>query len=97
MKRKPLKRKPIRKISGKQGQRLVAYYRLRDQFMKENPICMVCWIEPSRDNHHKAGRRGKRLLDVTTFLAVSRGCHTLIHENMTWAREMGYCLPRKDW
>lgn len=105
MKRKPLKRKPIRKISGKQGQRLIAYYRLRDQFLKENPHCSVCWDErgedgwvyPARDVHHRSGRRGNRLLDVGTFLGVCRRHHDAIHRDMKWARQMGYCLPREQW
>lgn len=42
------------------------------------------------DIHHCHGRRGKNYLDETTWLAVCREQHQRIHQNPSWAREMGF-------
>ncbi len=43
------------------------------------------------DIHHKS-KRGKNLSSQQTFMAVCRNCHTRIHDNPAWARELGYLI-----
>lgn len=100
LKRSPLKRKTplfrkkkLNKVSTKQTQRNIKYYRIRDQYMKEHPVCEVCGLEPSRDLHHKKGRSGDLLFDTQFFMAVSRKCHDRIHQNPEWAKESGFLIP----
>jgi hypothetical protein len=99
MKRTPLKRKtPIRRISPKLYQRLVAYYRVRDEFiqeLKEKDPHLRCQVYPGckgREVHHMKGRHGALLTDKTFFLWVCRRAHNRIHGDPKWARENGYLL-----
>lgn len=48
------------------------------------------YVAPACDIHHMAGRTGSNYLDTSTWLAVSREAHRRIHENPSWAREMGF-------
>ncbi len=50
-------------------------------------------IPESCDVHHKKGR-GKYLLDVSTWMAVSRAGHDAIHADPKKSYEKGYMLPR---
>jgi hypothetical protein len=47
----------------------------------------------STEIHHKKGR-GKFLLDTSTWMAVSRKSHILIHKNVKDSYSKGYLLPR---
>ena len=47
----------------------------------------------SCDIHHRRGR-GKYLLDVSTWMAVSREGHDAIHRDPKTSYEKGYMLPR---
>jgi hypothetical protein len=40
--------------------------------------------------HHRNRRHGSLLLLMSEWLAVCRLCHSRIHDNPAWAREMGY-------
>lgn len=51
-------------------------------------------IPRSTEIHHKKGR-GKYLLDVSTWMAVSRTGHDWIHAHPKEAYEKGYMLPRR--
>jgi len=64
-------------------------------FLNDNPFCKVCG-KSATDVHHMRGKIGEDLTDSRYFLAVCRGCHTLIEENPTWAKEKGYSLNRLD-
>jgi hypothetical protein len=83
----------IKKIGFKQAELLKRYSDLRIGFLKTHPICEVDGCGDATDVHHKKGR-GKYLLDVETWLAVSRSCHQKIEENPEWAKENGYSLSR---
>jgi hypothetical protein len=87
-----LKRTPINKVSGKKAKRDAAYSVLREKYLKDNPICQICNTAHSTDVHHKyAGAdRAKYQNDVTTWMALCRGCHTHLHEHPSWARENNY-------
>lgn len=86
----PLRRTPIRRVSKKRRLESRKYSLQRDLFLYFNPVCQICDEQPSTEVHHVQGRTGKNYLDVTTWLAVDRGCHHRIHTNPSWARENGY-------
>lgn len=98
--RKPIERKrtnPIRVISKKRATQMAEYRRLRDEFMKSNPICqarisIVC-THIATDLHHKAPR-AFNLCNVNIFMAVCRNCHNHIHSNSDWAYENGFLLTK---
>ena len=47
-------------------------------------------ISPATDIHHTAKRTGKNYLDESTWLAVCRENHEMIHANPSWARANGF-------
>ncbi len=67
------------------------YFELRDVFLKENPMC-GCGRDgcrkKSQDVHHSR-KRGKYLLDISTWIAVNRLCHIWIHGNPVEAKNLG--------
>ena len=71
------------------------YKKLRDKFIIENPNCERCGNEAT-DVHHKKGRIGNDLLDVSNFLSVCRTCHHWIENNVSEAKKLGYSLNRLD-
>jgi len=81
----------MRKVSLKRQQQNKQYKIIRDKFMQENPRCERCGA-PATENHHKNGRNGLRLLDVTYFMAVCRSCHRWIHEHPKESREKGWLI-----
>ena len=55
----------------------------------------VFWkrVPKSEEIHHQKGR-GKYLLDITTWMAVSSSAHRWLHDNVKEAYEKGWMLPR---
>ena len=66
------------------------YYEARKEYFTTHPNCEVCGAQAT-DIHHKS-KRGKNLSSQQTFMAVCRNCHTRIHDNPAWARELGYLI-----
>lgn len=105
MKKSPLRRKKgLRKVSAKQKGRLAEYYRKRDEYMAEHPLCEVCLelnkslhpdmlAYPAVDLHHRRGR-GKYLCDERYFCATCRHHHDLIHRHGDWARKNGWLISK---
>jgi len=103
----PPKRTPIAKKSKKAIAEDAIYIPIRNEYMKEHPVCECCNTSESVDLHHKAGRIGywdeesrlkglKLLWDKRFFMAVCRGCHNEIHHvDPKTAYEMGYLLKKK--
>lgn len=101
-------RKPIRKVSVKRSKEMALYAKLRKDYLAAHPICEVWLYENamtclhsgevpdnaprSQDIHHRAGRTGWRLNDVSHFLAVCRANHEWIHNNPSEARQKGYLV-----
>lgn len=85
-------RKPPKKTSDKQRDRLKEYNAIRKVYLKDHPICEVCKVNKAEHIHHKRGRIGNNLFK--DFLAVCMPCHSKIEENPKWAKEMGYSLSR---
>ena len=90
----PKRAKPIATRSRKKKEQDKEYSVLRKDFLYYHHNCQaqlqnIC-TRHATDVHHKAGRIGKNYLDVNTWLAVCRSCHTWIEEHPKEARELGY-------
>ena len=97
--KKPTAKKPMRLQSSKIVKLNVAYTVLREQFMKNHPLCQAripgCNIKAT-DIHHKKGRVGKLFLDDSEFLAVCRMCHTWIENNPAEAKLLDFSKSRES-
>jgi len=99
----------IPKFSAKMIARNAQYRPIRDEYLRENPVCEVHDCEnPSTNPHHRMGR------DINTFaddwakendipllcdkrflMACCTLCHPKrIHENSEWAYEHGYLISK---
>lgn len=85
----------IRPRSKKRAAQEREYAQLRKDFLSGNPICQVkgCGM-PADDVHHRAGRIGAKLTDVSLFLAVCRSHHNYIENHPEESKEKGYSLSR---
>jgi hypothetical protein len=97
-----MNRKPIRKVSKRQQERLREYARVRLAYLKEHPWCEICkdtmgLFENARDIHHRYGTVGPLLTDTWTFLAVCRFHHRYIHDNIATSRKMGWICEKGYW
>ena len=96
---KPSNQKPIPKVSVKQLERLKAYKKVRDAYMKEHPICEAqldgC-IGKATDLHHGRGRIGTLLTDVNNFHALCSHCHHVVETRPSMAKELGLSKNRLD-
>jgi len=85
--------KPIRPLPNKSERRKFEeklYKDIRRIFLNQNPKCERNKTHKATEVHHKAGRNGTRLNDVSEFMAVCRECHSYIHENPKEARSKGW-------
>lgn len=93
---------PIRKVSKKMAKDLQDYGVLRRKYLLENPVCQsglpgdICDCL-SVEVHHRA-KRGKNLLDASTFMALCRSCHTYIETVMSAEerRERGFLITKNE-
>lgn len=93
------KRKPINKVSAKREELNKKYFKLVEQFKKDNPECKAKVNEyctkKTEDPHHRRGR-GAYLLEVSTWLPVCRSCHSFIESNPNIAKEKGWSSSRLE-
>lgn len=92
--RKP--KKKIKQISAKMAAELRKYHKLRNQHIRQHPICQAkkeCQGNLSIEIHHKRGR-GIYLCDTTTFLAVCRNCHDWCEAFPVEAKILGLSASR---
>lgn len=97
-KKETKKKKTIKRVSDKLKNNLEEYKLLRDEYLKNNPICEVkdCF-KPTTNLHHKAGREGDLLCDTKYFMACCETCHPKrIHENPIWAEKNGYIVRLRE-
>lgn len=87
---KPQKR--IKPMSEKRAAQNEEYLKLRTEFLKKHPQCMVFPAFSSEEVHHTfcGASRATHFLDVPTWMAVSRKGHSYIHENPKISREKGW-------
>lgn len=90
-------KQPIKKVSDKRKELNKKYFKLVEQFKKDNPHCKArvneyCTKETA-DPHHMRGR-GDNLLVVATWLPVCRSCHSYIEAHPEEAKEKGWSESR---
>ena len=90
------KQKPIPKISSKKAKLDKVYSVLREQFIKQHPVCQAnlngCTLSAT-DIHHTKGR-GEYYLDSPNWITVCRACHNHIELNPTEAKILGLSQDR---
>lgn len=88
-------KKPIAKFSQKKLQELKEYRIVRDKFLKENNTCQYPNCNSSKVTlHHKAGRIGSLLTDVSNFVALCWQHHQYIEEHPAEALKLGLSAKR---
>lgn len=88
---------PIKKVSNKRKVENKEYTKLRKAFLESSIYCQVKGCKKlATEVHHKKGRIGKLLTDISYFLGVCRECHNKIELEPLWAKENGYSLNRLD-
>ncbi|NBO61650.1 MAG: HNH endonuclease [Flavobacteriia bacterium] len=88
-----LKRTPLRRVSKKRAQQNRKYTKLREEYLKHNPVCDACGGRAT-EIHHKRGRFQERLLDKDFFSPLCRGCHQKVHMEPKWAYSVGLLIAR---
>lgn len=99
------KRKPLKKQSRSQRERLKKYFPIRNEFLAqpENQYCSACGtrgIFPPRratEVHHSRSRNGDLLFDTRFFIATDWECGRWIHDHPREARELGLLAPANEW
>lgn len=81
----------MRAVSPKRAKQLRTYSKLRRDFLEANPRCVwpLGCDQAASDVHHKAGRVGRLLLDVTRWAALCRGHHAYATEHPQRAYDLG--------
>lgn len=82
-------KKSIKTISDKRKAQNKDYGKIRLQFLSDHFLCERCQ-KPADEIHHKAGRNGERLNNVSDFMSVCRSCHKYIHDNPVESRKKGW-------
>jgi hypothetical protein len=80
--------KQISKQSEKRKKENIEYSTLRKEFLLHYPECQICFdncTNTATDIHHTYSGidRNSHYLDVNTWKAVCRNCHTKIHNNFS--------------
>lgn len=89
--------KAIKKVSQKRNLENKDYTKVRKVFLESLIFCQVKGCKGlATEVHHKKGRIGKLLTDISYFLGVCRECHNKIELQPTWAKENEYSLNRLD-
>ena len=90
-------RKMPKKVSPKREELNKEYFKLVEQFKKDNPYCKAKVNEyctgNTDDPHHSKGR-GIYLLDISTWFPVCRSCHGYIEAHPKEAKERGWSESR---
>lgn len=96
-KRKPIERKPvkIKQVSNKMNKRLAEYRKLRDEYLKANPICQYPNCNSTElDLHHGQGRIGNLLTDTRYFIGLCRTHHIWVENNPQQAKKLNLSFDR---
>ena len=93
---KPTSKTPIKPRSSKRIKLDAEYSKLRIAYMYHNEMCQAhlpnC-TNVATDVHHKSGR-GINYLDISTWMAVCRTCHSWIELNPLKAKALGHSTDR---
>jgi hypothetical protein len=91
------KPKSISPVSKKRQVEMDEYSKKRLAFLALYNNCqakLVGCTGKATDVHHKAGRIAESYLNIQTWLAVCRQCHTWIETNPLEAKELGFSESR---
>jgi hypothetical protein len=91
------KPKSIAPVSKKRQVAMDEYSKRRIAFLALHTTCqakMPGCTALSTDVHHKIGRTGDNYLNMNTWLAVCRSCHSWIETNPAAAKELGFSESR---
>ena len=91
------KPKSISPVSKKRQVEMDEYSKKRLAFLALYNNCqakLVGCTGKATDVHHKAGRVSENYLNIQTWLAVCRQCHTWIETNPLEAKELGFSESR---
>jgi hypothetical protein len=91
------KPKSISPVSAKRRVEMDEYSKKRTAFLIVNPHCkakLVGCTGVATDVHHKVGRTGDNYLNMNTWLAACRSCHSWIELNPDAAKELGFSESR---
>jgi hypothetical protein len=91
------KPKSIAPVSEKRRVAMDEYSRKRLAFLALHTKCqayLVGCTKSSTEVHHKAGRVGDNYLNMNTWLAVCRNCHSYIELHPDEAKELGLSESR---
>ncbi len=103
------KRKPLKKQSRHQRNRLRKYYPISEAFLArpENLLCAICValnkdspahiIRPATETHHARGRNSVLLYDERHFRPSCYWCRLVPHEHKAWARKHGLLCEAHLW
>jgi hypothetical protein len=85
----------IPQVSSKRAKKDAEYSKLRQKYLTENPLCMIKGPNCSHyatDVHHSfaGSNRDAFYLVQSTWFAVCRADHNMIHEHPADARTMGW-------
>lgn len=91
---KPIKKSTtISKMSRKHKDRILFYKALREDYLKEHPICEFDNCTNKADQiHHKSFRDGDNLF--LNFMGICSKHHRHIHDNPEQSYEKGYLISR---
>lgn len=94
-KKKP--KKWIAPVSEKQAERLAEYRVVRDEYLRDHPVCEFpdCKSEDVT-LHHSKGRCGNLLTDMKWFKALCDKHHREVEESPLKSKEMGLSFNRLD-
>lgn len=98
--KQPMKVNPATKIKPRSDKRVKQereYSLLRVQYLSQHPSCqarVMCLGLPATEVHHKAGRIGDKLTDVTDFIGLCHLCHVWAENNVTQAKALGISKDR---
>jgi hypothetical protein len=91
------KPKSIAPVSEKRQVAMDEYSKKRLAFLTLHSSCqakLVSCTGKATDVHHMAGRTGDNYLNMNTWLAVCRSCHSWIELNPDAAKDLGFSESR---
>jgi len=97
-----LRRAPLKKQSKSRKAKMEVYYRARERFLRDHPVCGACLTRDMNPGvatqcHHARGRIGRLLLDERFWIGVCEPCHSWIHAHANQARDLGLIAPLAEW
>lgn len=85
----------IKQVSDKRLKELAIYRKVRDKFLKDNPVCQYPNCNSTEVTcHHPEGRIGNNLIDASKFKSLCWPHHKWCEENSIEAKKLGLSADR---